>query len=70
MKKPNLRKLDLEDSPPPESTFRQGLLLGITIAGIPFLLVLVWFVHRPVAPSDGQRSPTPIEAPANRQEGN
>lgn len=39
----NLRELDLEDPQPPESTFRQGLLLGIGIVGIPALLVLTWF---------------------------
>ena len=69
MKKPDLRKLDLEDSPPPESTFMQGLKLGSAIVAIPAILVLVWFVHRPPAPSEGERSPVPTEASENRQEG-
>lgn len=34
MKKPDLRKLDLEDLPPPESTFMQGVLMGSAITAI------------------------------------
>jgi hypothetical protein len=51
MKKLNLKKLDLEDPPLPESTFRQGLIVGCAIIAIPFILVLVWWVNRSLIPA-------------------
>ncbi len=68
MKKPDLRKLNLEDSPPPEGTFTQGLILGSAIVVIPFIPVLVWFIHRPIL-SESDRPPVPLEASATRRGG-
>jgi|GEM_PF-3412864 len=70
MKKPDLRKLDLEDLPPPESTFMQGVLMGAGISAIPAILTLIWWVHRPAMPSNSDFSPALKEVPATRQKDN
>lgn len=44
MRKPNLKKLDLEDPQPPESNFVQGLIIGSSIVAIPALLAPVWWL--------------------------
>jgi hypothetical protein len=66
MKKLNLRKLDIEELSLPESTFRQGMIVGCAIVAIPFILVLVWWVHRPLISSEGDHLQAQIEAPTTR----
>lgn len=42
-----VKRIKLQEGSEPDSTFSQGLRLGIIVAGVPFVLVIVWYMGVP-----------------------